>query len=269
MKRLVLGIVAALLVPCSAMVQAQVLGTVDRIVGSASILAIDGASLAITAGQSVHVGNTIHTGPASEVHILTQDGGYLALRPSTHVVLQRYHAQTESTAGMELKLLQGALRSITGWVGKLYPSGYKVITPTATVGIRGTDHEVSVLDQTDGDDLPGTYNSVLEGATWLRNREGVILELEAGHNGFVALQEGAAPRLLARRPAFLLRRLLQLEDRIEERREAMRERIEEFAREHPERVQMLRERWEKLSPQQKDKARDALRTKVQRRRQAQ
>lgn len=248
---------------------AQVLGKVDRIEGSASLRVDSGPVQSLVAGQEVSVGNTVQTSAGGEVHILTQDGGYLALRPNTQVVLQRYHAMADSHAAMELKLLQGALRSITGWIGKLYPSGYRINTPTATIGIRGTDHEVSVLEHADGDDPPGTYDSVHEGITILGNRDGKVLELAAGDNGYVGAEADVAPRLLARRPGFLLRRQLRIEERIEERREAMVERLQAFAQQHPERAEKLREQWEKLSPQQKEKRRDAIRSQIQRRRQGQ
>jgi len=250
-------------------VRSQIVGKVEKIQGSAMALLPNGTQQTLFVGQDLPVGTHIETGPASEVHVMTEDGGYLALRPNTQLVLQKYLAKPDSTAGIELGLIRGALRSITGWIGKLNPSGYKISTATATLGIRGTDHEVSVLGQGEGDDPAGTYDSVREGVTILRNREGTSLELEAGQDGFVGEQADAAPRRLARRPGFLLRRILQIEDRVEERRGAMAARVEAFIRDHPERAQKLRERWDTLSPEQKDKARETIRNQVQRRRQQQ
>lgn len=266
MNTLWLKNVCLALVCGSTPVWAQPAATVERLTGQVQYRLPQGSSQPVREGQDIAAGATILTGPTGEVHLLTQDGGYLALRPNSEMVLQRYQATPDAGAGMELGLLKGALRSISGWIGKLYPGGYKISTPTATVGIRGTDHEVSVLEHSDGEDPPGTYDSVREGATVLRNHGGTSLELEAGQDGFVGVQPGAEPHRLGRRPGFLLRRLLQLDDRIEERREAMAERLEAFARAHPERAQKLRERWGQLTPQQKDKARDALRNSVQRRR---
>lgn len=260
----------AVVLACAAFgVQCQVVGKVEGVQGSAVALFPDGTQQSLLVGQVLVVGTHIKTGIASEVHVMTLDGGYLALRPNTQLILQKYQAKPDSTASIELGLIRGALRSISGWIGKLNPSGYKVSTATATLGIRGTDHEITILDQDDGDDPPGTYDSVHEGATILRNREGKSLELEAGQDGFVGMQADAVPRRLAHRPVFLLRRILQMEDRVDARREAMAERVEAFIREHPDRAQKFRERWEKLSPEQKDKARETIRNQLQRRRQPQ
>ena len=40
-----------------------------------------------------------------------------------------------------LSLLKGAMRAITGYIGRSNRDGYRIETPTATIGIRGTDHE--------------------------------------------------------------------------------------------------------------------------------
>ena len=43
-----------------------------------------------------------------------------------------------------LNLLQGTIRVVTGWLGKVQPEQVKVITPTSVVGVRGTDFIVEV-----------------------------------------------------------------------------------------------------------------------------
>lgn len=244
----------------SAPVWAQTAATVEKLIGQAEYRLPQGGSQPLREGQSIQVGASIVTQAGSEVHLDMADGGMLALRPSTHFTLQRYNADKGPNARMEVSLLQGALRSISGWIGKFNAPGYRIATPTATVGIRGTDHEVTVLLQADAEDAAGTYDSVLEGATVLRNLGGDELALQAGEDGMVEAGE-AAPRRLARRPGFFKRRLLRLEEHLEERRAIVLHRLSEALQQHPEKLQELRERLQQLSPAQ----REALKKHLQRR----
>ncbi len=247
-----------LLLACGAF--AQSVGTVEKLMGQAEYRTPDGASQALREGQTVQVGSSIHTQAHSEVHLDMADGGVLAVRPLTHFTVQQYNADKGPSARMELSLLQGALRSITGWIGKFNAPGYRIATPTATVGIRGTDHEVTVLLAADGDDAVGTYDSVHEGATVLRNHAGEELPLQAGEDGFVDAAQ-PAPRRLGKRPGFFLRRQLRLEERLEERRAIVLQRLIDALQQHPEKVQKLRERMQQLSPAQREALKQHLRRK--------
>ncbi|MGQ0708903.1 MAG: FecR family protein [Rhodoferax sp.] len=245
-----------LLAPLAA--AAQGVGTVDKLVGQAEYRSPGGASQPLREGQSVQVGASIVTQAHSEVHLDMADGGVLAVRPLTHFTVQQYNADKGPSARMELSLLQGALRSITGWIGKFNAPGYRIATPTATVGIRGTDHEVTVLLAPDGDDGAGTYDSVLEGATVLRSHAGEELGLQAGEDGFVDAAQ-PAPRRLGQRPGFFLRRQLRLEERLEERRAIVLQRLVDALQQHPEKARDLRERLQKLSPAQREALKRHLR----------
>lgn len=250
----------AVLLCAGAPAWAQTAATVEKLIGQAEYRLPQGTTQPLREGQAVQVGASIVTQAGSEVHLDMADGGMLALRPSTHFTLQHYNAEKGPGARMEVSLLQGALRSISGWISKFNAPGYRIATPTATVGIRGTDHEVTVLLQADADDFAGTYDSVHEGATVLRNLGGDELALQAGEDGLVEASD-TAPRRLARRPGFFKRRLLRLEEHLEERRAIVLHRLAEALQQHPEKAQELRERLRQLDPAQ----REALRKHLQRR----
>jgi hypothetical protein len=58
-------------------------------------------------------------------------------------------AQPAAQAGPSrafFSLLKGGFRSVSGLIGKLNPDEYRVATPVATIGIRGTDYLVVVCD---------------------------------------------------------------------------------------------------------------------------
>ena len=107
------------------------------------------------------------------------------------------------------------MRSVTGWIGKFDKNNYQLSTPTATVGIRGTDHELAIIPagvEHDGE-IPGIHNWVHEGGTTLRSAGGAI-DIEPGHAAW-APHTGEAPRAHGLIPRFLQQRRTRHEERIE------------------------------------------------------
>jgi hypothetical protein len=243
---------------------AQVFGTVDAVIGPVTIVSADGTTATPVTGQKLLVGQTVQTQTAGELHAVTEDGGLLALRPNTTFKMLQYQATQDGKSVIDISLLRGALRSITGWIGKLNPSGYRVTTTTATIGIRGTDHEVTVVEVASGRDHAGTYDSVLEGATVVRSAQGE-LHLQAGQHGFSAREAPGVPRLLADRPEFLVQRALRLEERILERKEKLSQRVRQVVEDNPEVTKAVRDRLETLTDEQRENARKKLLRRAQRR----
>ena len=230
MNRLVCWL-GLLLLPLGAF--AQVFGTVDAVTGPVNVVSADGATVTPVVGQKLLVGQTVQTQAAGELHAVTEDGGLLALRPNTTFKMLRYQATQDDKSVIDMSLVRGALRSITGWIGKLNPSGYRVNTATATIGIRGTDHEVTFVEAGTGRDHAGTYDSVLEGATFVRSAQGE-LHLEAGQHGFAARDGQLTPRLLAERPEFLGQRVRQVIDANPDGPKAVREKLDNMTDEQRE-----------------------------------
>jgi hypothetical protein len=243
---------------------AQVFGTVDAVNGPVSIVSADGATVTPVVGHKLLVGQTVLTQADGELHAVTEDGGLLALRPNTTFKMLQYQSTQDSKSVIDMSLVRGALRSITGWIGKLNPSAYRVTTSTATVGIRGTDHEVTVVEAGMGRDHPGTYDSVLEGATVVRSAQGE-LHLEAGQHGFAARDGQGTPRLLSERPEFLGQRALRLEERIAERKEKLGQRVRQVVDANPDVPKAVREKLDNLTDEQREVARKKLLRRAQRR----
>jgi len=131
-------------------------------------------------------GDTVSSAHDGEMHIVTEDGGIIALRPDSVFRVDQYRALGGADDTTVMSLLSGAVRSITGWIGKHDHSAYRLSTPTATLGIRGTDHEVAVIDKGNGDE-PGTYDTVNEGATVMKTPHG---EAEVAPGKFSRLRAG-------------------------------------------------------------------------------
>lgn len=214
---------------CHAAYSAELFGTVDAVSGSAEVVDKSGKSTIVSVGLKIFEGQTIDSGPDGEVHLVTEDGGIIALRPRTIFRVDEYKAEGNSTDKMFMSLLRGTIRSITGWVGKYNNSAYRITTPTATIGIRGTDHETTVIDYSDGDE-PGTYDNVKEGATVMKTAQGTA-DVTPGKFAFASKNRAIAPFFLAHSPRFLEGRRLRIEERIQQRKESLHGRLEQMREE--------------------------------------
>jgi len=152
-------------------------------------------------GDPVFVGDTVRTHTTAEVVLRTDDAGIVALRPGALFVVEQFSAEGKSTDRFSIRIVQGALRIISGWISRTNRAEHRVFTATATIGIRGTDHETYVMSADLALSLKqpqGTYDKVNRGGT-LMDANGAKLEIDPGNVGFARAA-----------PAFRLRGLLTL-----------------------------------------------------------
>src|SRR5438046_1327984 len=164
--------------------------------------------------DSIFEGESIATGPNGEVHLRMEDGGFIAVRPGTRMRIARFRAQGDEADVMTIGLLEGTLRSITGWIAKYGRDNYQVRTPTVTIGVRGTDHEPFHIPAGSSAGEPGTYDKVNQGGTYLRTAQGRV-DVAPGRAGFAGLRRAERPRVLASIPAHF--RATRYEERITRR----------------------------------------------------
>lgn len=90
-------------------------------------------------GAELDGGDVVLTGTEGRAQIRFSDGGLVALYPDSQFTVTRY-ADGAGTGEdhFVVNLLRGGMRALTGLIGKRNPASYKVITPTAVVGIRGS-----------------------------------------------------------------------------------------------------------------------------------
>lgn len=126
----------------------------------------DGPPTRLSTGDAVRVGDRIETAHNSYANLLFADGGRILLRPNTQFVVEDFQqgsaavpaaGPAENEAGVAeaadsgpsrafFQLLRGGFRAISGLIGKTDRSAYRVVTPTATIGIRGTDYEAFLCE---------------------------------------------------------------------------------------------------------------------------
>lgn len=183
-------------------------GIVDTVSGDTSVASAGGKLRAVAKGDRIVAGDTITTGANGAVLLTTDDSGVLAVRPSSRLTIDAYKANGNDQDSVVLNLLRGTLRSITGWISKTAPKNYRVMTATATIGIRGTDHEVVVGEGAEGaanDDNAGTWNQVTEGATTLATPAGELVQQAGTPSAIGRVSAAGLAPIQALAPAALFR----------------------------------------------------------------
>ncbi len=117
---------------------ADVIGEITVLYGKAFAEGPDGTRELAT-GSPIHNGETISTGGEGSLEIKFTDGALLSQGPGATVHLDDYVFDPDANAGeMTMNLVEGTFRSVTGQIVDMNPEGFKIDTPMATIGIRGT-----------------------------------------------------------------------------------------------------------------------------------
>lgn len=183
-------------------------------------------------GDPIHEGESIVTGKDGEVHLNMEDGGYIGVRPGTKMRIVNFRAQGDADDRSVIGLLEGSLRSVTGWIAKFGSKNVQVRTPSATIGIRGTEHEPLVIPEGSPLGEPGTYDRVHVGETEIRTAQG-SLRVRPNQAGFVPHRGAVRPRVLDRVPGFFRptrneKRFAGLHERIRKQLDRQREERRQF-----------------------------------------
>ncbi len=157
----------------------------------------DLTKLPLQKGDFVYETDTIMTGKKGSAQLMMSDGAYIAIRQNTCISLDiyRYEPEEEGVGESVITLLKGCFRSITGLIGKQNKENYRIKTPVATIGIRGTDHEPLYIPEPEEGEIPigepGLYDKVNSGETYIENEAGIVTILP-NQVGFVSDQTSVA-----------------------------------------------------------------------------
>lgn len=142
---LILWALAALAPAWAANPPSAAVGKATMVIGLAYLVSDGGEVSAMDRGAVVRVGDRIETSANGHVHLRFADGGLVSVRPESRLQIQKYsynEGQPEA-GGIKFKLEQGVVRSITGAWGEAARERFRLNTPLAAIGVKGTDFVVS------------------------------------------------------------------------------------------------------------------------------
>jgi len=138
----------ALFVSMSASVAAMAADNAGMVVASrGEVIAMsNGGSRELKQGDFVYVDDEIMTSNRSFAVLQFVDGAKVTVRPDSTMIVETYLYNGNDEDAATLSLVSGGLRVITGAMAKSNPENYKVRTPVALMGVRGTEFSVMLCD---------------------------------------------------------------------------------------------------------------------------
>ena len=144
----------------------------------------------VAVDQRLTPGTAVVTGADAQVVLRFDDGQQVVLNQNTEfrIVDFRYEASDSKMDRTVFELIKGALRMASGAIIGRNRQAVALRTPQATIGIRGTDFMVALVNP--------AYISVLQGAVTATNAAGTVA-LGAGTFGSVATSAALATAIPA------------------------------------------------------------------------
>lgn len=152
-------------------------GTIFELTGTATASAVvapgspAAAARTLRKGDGINQGESVSTGPKSNIVIRFLDGQIVSLSANSvfAVTTYAYNQANPGQSSVLLSLVNGGMRAVTGLIGKARPQAVEYRAAGATIGIRGTDVSFAV------------------------NGGNLIVNVESGLISFVSATPGAAP----------------------------------------------------------------------------
>lgn len=178
--------------------------TVTHLSGPLAVRTAVGVTKALSIGSKVEAGDTVETARRTYARLKFTDGSEVTLKPDTQFKVEQYaydQSKPKDDAG-SFNLIKGGLRTITGQVGKRgNQDSYKMKTPTATIGIRGTIYDATYCSgDACGAIPPGLYLAVTDGQVVISNSEGISTSIQVRAGQYVYVQSPTTPPVVLPRP---------------------------------------------------------------------
>lgn len=162
--------------------------------GEPVIIGANGQERPARKGEQIVAGDRILT-RMGRAQLAFTDGAFVSLQPNTDFGVTEYNfkGRNDGTEKSVLSLLKGALRTVTGLIGRNKRDAYLMNTPTATIGIRGTGGRIEVNER-------GTLVAGTSG-TWFISTLGGTIDIPAGTTGFASSNRQQPPETISGGPS--------------------------------------------------------------------
>ena len=169
-------VTAVLIFACQLAYAATIAGQVQFAYGNVQLTAASGQTHSLKKGDVINEGDTVITAAGASAQIRMKDEGFIAVRPNTNLRFDKFvfNGKEDGKERSFFSLIKGGFRAITGLIGKENKQNYSIRTVTATIGVRGTDHETFFVPEGDASIPAGAYSKVNVGETTVTTNRGTI-----------------------------------------------------------------------------------------------
>lgn len=142
--------------------------------GSVTVAVDKNAPRPAVKNDAVASGSVIRTGDKSSAVLKFEDGQVVSMQANSTFQVRKYIYEPKKVeeSSVLFSMFKGGMRFITGEIGKRNKNAFKLVTPHATIGIRGTEFLVVMANNT-------AYSQVISGSISMTNAAGVTI-LTAG-----------------------------------------------------------------------------------------
>jgi len=180
-------------------------GKAKLVIGKAMITSAKGKTVRLRRGNLIYQGDIIKTSKRGQTQLIMVDGTSISVRPDSKFQIEEFVSTGDVKKDKTYyKLLNGGFRSVTGEIGKKNKASFRLSTPVATMGIRGTDFTGRYCNKnckgSGGKD--GLFVDVINGGISMSN-DGGTFDLDPDTNGHVE-SASQAPAEIAELPDNLL-----------------------------------------------------------------
>ena len=196
-------------------IEAADIGRVVLAAGDASAVR-GGQVVKLAFGAAVQDKDLLRTGPATNLQVRFQDDSFVSMRENSELRIDEFRFSGKGDGGDSavFGLVKGGFRALTGLIGRVHNEEYKMVTPTATVGIRGTDYAATLCagDCRNADGSPakdGLYGRVIgqsHGTNRIEVSNDADRKLLGTNDNFFVNDRRSAVELLLVSPGFVASR---------------------------------------------------------------
>jgi len=204
LQAIVIAMFLSLLMSQPASAAVEPVGRMISAAGDVTAIRAGESARSLNRGDAVYEGDELRTGARASAQVRFSDGGLFALEADTRFAVNEYETEDDGGGSAVMQFLRGALRTITGTIGGQSGDTYRLRTPTATIGVRGTSYALSYCDAecaAGHDGQPGLYGRVGDGGVSVDTSRGTG---RFGAGSYFFVPEGGAARAILKPPKGIL-----------------------------------------------------------------
>ncbi|MBI5580623.1 MAG: FecR domain-containing protein [Deltaproteobacteria bacterium] len=120
------------------------IGLISEVKGKA-IVVRDGQEHVPEAGFKLKISDTLNTGPEAAIGVIFNDETVLSIGENSELVVNEYvFNPDQSRFSFVVRMVRGTAAYMSGLIAKISPESARFITPSASIGIRGTKMVIQV-----------------------------------------------------------------------------------------------------------------------------
>lgn len=155
-------------------------GYLHDAVGSVSVAIGKDAPRPAVKNDTVASGAVIRTGNNSSAVLKFADGQVVSMQANSTLQVREYIYRPENAEGSSIvfSIFKGGMRFITGEIGQRNKQAFKLVSPNATIRIRGTEFMIAMANK-------AVYSQVISGSISVANAAGTAI-INAGQTALTS-----------------------------------------------------------------------------------